>query len=99
MASESVFATSKTCAELSELRTLLFVNLDIPIDKVQQYLQDMEAHPDKILQYRKLLTKKLGKTVTNYKEKNVGEITEIALARTDLWKAISGLLPLQSWQP
>ena len=86
MASESVSATSKTCAELSELRTLLFVNFDIPIDKVQQYLQDMEAHPDKILQYRKLLTKKLGKTVTNYKKKSVGEIAEIALARKDYWK-------------
>ena len=60
MASESA-STANT--ELSELRTLLFVNLDIPIDKVQQYLQDMEAHPDKILQYRKLLTKKLDKTV------------------------------------
>ena len=90
MASESVSTTSKTHAELSELRTLLFVNLDIPMDKVQQYFQDMEAHPDKILQYRKLLTKKLDNTVKNYEGKDVKEITEIALARTDLWKSTMG---------
>ena len=41
MALESDTTASKTDAELSELRTLLFVNLDIPIDKVQQYIQDM----------------------------------------------------------
>ena len=90
MTSESVTTASKTDAELSELRTLLFVNLDIPMDKVQQYLQDMEACPDKILQYRKLLTKKLDNTVKNYEGKNAGEITEIALARTDLWKSNIG---------
>lgn len=87
MASESA-STANT--ELSELRTLLFVNLDIPIDKVQQHLQNMEAEPDKILQYRKLLTKKLDKTVKEYEKKNAGEITEIALTRTDLWKSNIG---------
>ena len=66
MASESA-STANT--ELSELRTLLFVNLDIPIDKVQQHLQNIEAEPDKILQYRKLLTKKLDKTVKDYEKK------------------------------
>ena len=90
MALESVTTASKTDAELSQLRTLLFINLDIPMDKVQQYLQDMETHPDKILQYRKLLTKKLNKTVKSHEKKNAGEITEIALTRTDLWKSNIG---------
>jgi len=90
MISESVTTASKADAELSELRTLLFVNLDIPMDKVQLYFQDMEAHPDKIHQYRKLLTKKLDNTVKNHEEKNAREITEIVLARIDLWKSNSG---------
>lgn len=90
MTADPVSTEAKTNTGLSELRTLLFVNLEIPMDKVQQYFQDMEAHPDKILQYRKLLTKKLDKTIKNYEEKDVNNITEKVLERINLWKSTIG---------
>lgn len=90
MAADPVSTASKTHAALSELRTLLFVNLEIPMDKVQQYLQDMEAHPDKILKYRKLLTKKLDQTIKHYEKKDVNDITEMVLERINLWESNVG---------
>ena len=90
MTEEPVSTASKTHSEFSELRTLLFVNLDIPMDKIQRCFQDIETHPDKILQYRKLLTKKLDETIKDYEKKDVNDITEMVLERINLWKSNIG---------
>ena len=90
MTSESVTIASKTDTELLELRTLFFVNLDISIDKIPQYLQDIKAHPDKILQYRKLLTGKIDQTIKNLEGKPVNDIIEKVRERINLWKSNFG---------
>lgn len=90
MTADPVSTASKTNAELSELRSLLFINLDIPMDKVQQHLQNMEAHTEKLPQYRKVLTKKLDETIKNYEGTPANDIVEKVLNRIGLWKSNLG---------
>lgn len=85
---------SQTQSEISDLRNMIFIDLDIPIDKAQQYLRDMEENPDKIPQYRKLLTKHLDKTVESYQGKNIVDKIENVLNRMSLWKSDIGPLSL-----
>lgn len=87
---ESIPTAAKTRAELSELRTLLFVNLDIPMDKVKEHLQNMEANTDLRSEYRKTLTKKLDKTIKEYEGKPANDIADMVLNRIGLWKSDFG---------
>ena len=94
MNSELDSNTSRTHSEISELRSLILNDLDLPIDKAQEYLKDMEAKPDKIPQYRKLLTKHLDRTVKNLEGRTHNDKTVTALNRIDLWKNEIGAISL-----
>ncbi len=83
---ESISTAAKTHAVLSELRSLLFVNLDIPMDKVTRHLQNMEAKTDLLPEYQKMLTKKLDETIKDYEGKPANVIATIVLDRIGCWK-------------
>ena len=75
---------------LADLRTKLLVDLDIPVEKADAFLRDMELNPQKIPDYVKLLTRHLDETVRTAEERFAGEIKQTSIQRIHDWEEIVG---------
>ena len=82
--------TQPETKSLAGLRTKLFLDLDIPVEKADAFLRDMELNPRKIPDYVKLLTWHLDETVRTAEERFAGEIMQTSIQRIHDWEEIVG---------
>lgn len=94
MPSEDIFTASQIQTDISMLRSLIFADFDIPVDKALKYLRDIEENPDKTPDYKKLLSKNLNQAIRSYEGKEANEKIETALARMEQWESAIGPVSL-----
>ena len=87
--------TQPETKSIKELRTKLFLDLDILPKKAGKYLRDMERHPHKIPAYLKLLTEHLDATVLNMEGRPAGEIMQTVIQRIHDWEEEVGQASIQ----
>lgn len=66
-------------------RLLLFADFGIPVEKAKLYLNDMEARPDKVADYDRLLTQHLSSQFESVKESTSEELKAMAKERSVAW--------------
>ena len=82
--------TQPETKSLADLRTKLLLDLDIPVEKADAFLLDMELNPHKIPDYIKLLTLHLDETVRTAENRFAGEIKQTSIRRIHDWEEIVG---------
>ena len=81
---------NRTDAVLTELRTQLFLDLDIPVEKAGAYLHDMELHPHKIPAYRQLIAEHLEATAEPEEDRLAGAMLLMVSTRIQEWEEVVG---------
>ena len=79
----------------ADLRSKLFLDFEIPVEKAGAFLRDMEMNPEKIPAYRKLLTEHLDATILNAEGRSVGENMQAAIERIHDWEEVVGPASIQ----
>lgn len=76
--------------EKLNVRLLLFADFGIGPKKAKEFIDDMEAHPEKLSMYGEMVSKNLSEQYEAVKQKPLEDLVAMAKERTKLWNDFVG---------